>query len=125
MSDALGSPIREGYTIEIRSEGAGYVYHWRTRGGKAYANEKTEMALSREGTARVYALAVAFIRGFSVAHEWDGPSGEEVLTVGIDMNRGGVGCKRERVWSAFHVSPAISEVIQIVNAALPKEKQIH
>jgi|GEM_PF-1390256 len=115
----------EEFKIDLRSDGSGSVYHLWNRGWAASQHEQTAISLSREDTARAYALAAAFVRGFSVAHEWVGPSGEEVLTVGIDMNRGGVACKRERVRSAFHVSPAISEVIQIVNAALPKEKQIH
>ena len=118
-------PNRESFTTEVCSEGTGYVFHSWNRGWKRNENEKTEIGLSPEDTARVYVLAAGFIRAFSVALKWDGLPGKELLAVDITMNGGGVSCRREHVQSASQVSPDISELIQIVNAALPKEKRIH
>jgi len=125
MTDIRDDANHEGFTIELRSEGTGYVYHWWNRGWKRDQNEKTEIALSRENSARVYALAATFIREFSLAAKWVEPPGKELLAVGITMNGGGVSCRREQVESAFRLSSEVSALIEIVNAALPKEKRIH
>jgi hypothetical protein len=125
VTDNCDDGNHEGFTIELCAEGTGHVYHWLNRGWKQNQNEKTEIGLSRENTARVYALAAIFIREFSLAEKWSGPPGKELLAVGITMNGGGVSCRREQCESAIGVSSGVSELIHIVNAALPKEKRIH
>jgi len=115
----------EEFKIDLRSDGSGSVYHMWNRGWAASQHEQTAIALSREDTARAYALAAAFIRGFSVETGWDGVPGNEFLAVSIAMNGGTVSCRREQVPSAPRVSPGISELIQIVNAHLPEGERVH
>lgn len=123
MTDVHDENHGEGFTLEVNSDGTGYVYHWWNRGWKRGKSEKTESTLSSDKNARVYGLASAFIHEFSLTTKRSGNAGKERLAVGITMNGGGVSCRREQIESALKVSAHVSGLVEIVNGVLPEGRR--
>jgi len=116
---------REGFTVEMKANGATRVYHWKNEGWCSNWHETTDIEIPAESLTRIYDCAAKFIREFALSKQQVESSGKTKFSVGIEMNGKGIGCRRENVESVRKASQRIGELIDIVNQYLPKEKQIH
>ena len=125
ITDIRDGNLREGFTVEILSDGATKVYHWKNKGWKRNWHETTEFTLCSEDLDQVYKSAAFFIQQFSLPnHNVAKAKGSESFVVSVEIDDADIACRCVNVEAPGKVSSDVAALISTINRYLPKEKQI-